>query len=148
MVRRVSYWQPVRDMVTLRQAMDRLFDESMVRGDWGGEQAERVMRLPLDVYTTGEEIVILASLPGVNPADVEITIEGDVLSIKGEIPEPPQNVEYALRERRYGPFSRTLTLNVPVQADKAEATFKEGLLTLSIPKAEEIKPRTIAVKTK
>lgn len=148
MVKRLTYWGPVRDMVTLRQAMDRLYDESMVRPDWGGEQVERVARLPLDVYITGEEIVVLASMPGVNPADVEITIQGDVLSIKGEIPEPPQNVEYALRERRYGPFSRTLTLNVTVQAEKAEATFKEGLLTLSIPKAEEIKPRTIAVKTK
>jgi len=148
MVRRVAYWQPVRDMVTLRQAMDQLFDESMVRGDWGGEAAEPVAKLPLDVYSTSEEIVVLASLPGVNPADVEITIEGDALVIKGEIPEPPENVDYVLRERRFGPFSRTLTLNVPVQADKAEATFKEGLLTLSIPKAEEIKPRTITVKTK
>ncbi|MBC8448692.1 MAG: Hsp20/alpha crystallin family protein [Chloroflexi bacterium] len=146
MARRVTYWQPMRDMITLRQAMDRLFDEGLVRPEWA-EQRERAARLPLDAYSTEEEIVILASLPGVKPEDVEITIEGDTLNIKGEIPEPPANVDYILRERGFGPFTRTLTFNIPVQADKAEASFRDGLLTLSVPKAEEIKPRTIKVKT-
>ena len=90
----------------------------------------------------------MASLPGVKPEDVEITIEGDTLTIKGEIPEAPENVDYILRERRFGPFSRSLTFNIPVEAGKAEASFRDGLLTLTVPKAEEIKPRTIAVKTK
>lgn len=147
MVMRMNYWQPMRDMITLRQAMDRLFEESLVRPGWG-EPRERAVRLPLDAYSTENEIVILASLPGVRPEDVEITIEGDTLSIKGEIPEPPANVDYILRERGFGPFSRTLTFNIPVQSDKAEATFKDGLLTLTVPKAEEIRPRTIKVKTK
>jgi HSP20 family protein len=135
-------------MVTLRQAMDRLFEESMVRPEWGEGAQEQVARLPLDAYSTQEEIVIMASLPGVSPEDVEITIEGDSLSIKGSIPQPPENVDYILRERRFGPFSRVLTFNIPVEADKAEATFKDGLLILTVPKAEAIKPRTIEVKTK
>lgn len=147
MARRINYWQPMRDMITLRQAMDRLFEESLVRPEWG-EPPERAVRLPLDAYSTEDEIVILASLPGVRPEDVEITIEGDTLSIKGEIPEPPANMDYILRERGFGSFARTLTFNIPVQADKAEASFKDGLLTLTVPKAEEIKPRTIKVKTK
>ena len=92
--------------------------------------------------------MILASLPGVNPDDVEITIEGDALSIKGEIPETPTNVDYILRERGFGPFTRTLTFNIPVEADRSEASFRDGLLTLTVPKAEEIKPRTIKVNTK
>ena len=148
MARRVAYWQPMRDMVTLRQEMERLFEESMVRPEWSETTQEQVARLPLDAYSTQEEIVILASLPGVKPEDVEITIEGDTLSIKGAIPEPPENVDYILRERRFGPFSRMLTFNIPVEADKTEATFRDGLLTLSVPKAEEIKPRTIKVTTK
>ena len=106
MARRVAYWQPMRDMVTLRQEMERLFEESMVRPEWSETTQEQVARLPLDAYSTQEEIVILASLPGVKPEDVEITIEGDTLSIKGAIPEPPENVDYILRERRFGPFSR------------------------------------------
>ena len=148
MTRKTTYWQPMRDFVTLRQAMDRLFEESLVHPGWSEGQRERVARLPLDAYSTEKEIVIMASLPGVKPEDVEITIEGEALSIKGEIPEPAADVDYILRERRYGPFSRTLTFNIPVQADKAEASFKDGLLTLSVPKAEEIRPRTIKVKTK
>jgi len=148
MARRITYWQPMRDMVTLRQAMDRLFEDSLVRPEWSGAPQEAVARLPLDSYSTEEEIVIMASLPGVKPEDVEITIEGDTLTIKGEIPEAPENVDYILRERRFGPFSRSLTFNIPVEAGKAEASFRDGLLTLTVPKAEEIKPRTIAVKTK
>jgi HSP20 family protein len=135
-------------MVTLRQAMDQLFDESLVQPRWNREEGAYANKLRLDAYSTEEELVILASLPGVDPEDVEITIEGDTLVIKGEIPEPPANVDYVLRERGYGPFSRTLTFNIPVQADKAEASFSNGLLTLSVPKAEEIKPRTIQVKSK
>jgi len=147
MVRRVHAWQPMRDMVTLRQAMGQLFDESMVQPRGPGEHGERKSKLPLDAYSTEEEIVILASLPGVSPEQVEITIEGDTLILKGEVPEPPANVDFVLRERGFGAFSRTLTFNIPVQADKAEASFSNGLLTLSVPKAEEIRPRTIQVKT-
>jgi HSP20 family protein len=79
---------------------------------------------------------------------VEITLEGDTLTIKGEIKPPLENVDYIFQERAYGPFSRTLTLNVPVDAEKAEATFENGILTLTIPKAESVKPKTIKVKSK
>lgn len=130
--------------------MDRLFEDSLV--NWGRfgmpEPAERVMRLPLDVYSTDNEIVILAPVPGVKPEDVEISLEGDTLTIKGEIKPPLENVNYVFQERAYGPFMRMLTLNVPVEAEKAEATFENGMLTLTIPKAESVKPKTIKVKTK
>ena len=88
---------------------------------------------------------ILASL---TPEDVEITLEGDTLTIRGERPGPIDNVDYVMRERPYGKFQRTLNINIPVDADKAEAKYEHGLLTLSIPKAEAVKPRTIAVVTK
>jgi HSP20 family protein len=145
----ITRWEPFKDLMTLREAMERLFEDSFVRSGprWvsGGELR---CELPIDVYTTDEELVIAASIPGVNPSDVEITIEGGTLTIKGELAAPLENVDYVAQERPYGRFQRTLRLNIPVQADKAEATFDKGVLTLVIPKQEEIRPRTIKVTTK
>jgi HSP20 family protein len=102
----------------------------------------------LDVYTTPEEIVIVSSLPGLTPDEVDITIDSDRLTIRGELRPPLENVDYLFQERAYGPFSRALTLNVPVNTEQAEAMFENGVLTLTLPKAEESKPKTIEVKRK
>ena len=144
----LTRWEPFRDLMTLREAMDRLFEESFVRPGtrWAGGDSR--LSLPIDAYATDEDIVITAAIPGVDPNAVEITIEGDSLTIRGELKGPMENVNYLLQERPYGSFSRTLRLNVPVQADKAEATFDKGVLTLTIPKQEEIKPKTIKVTSK
>ena len=138
-------WEPMNELMTLRQAMDRLFEDSFVRP---GRVFDRsaVTQLPLDVYATPDAVVVRASVPGVNPDQVEITIEGSRVMIHGEIQPQKEEGDYLLQEQRYGPFARTLDLALPVQADKAEASFKNGLLTLTIPKAEEIKPKTIKVK--
>ena len=82
-------------------------------------------------------------MPGVKPEKVEITLEGDTLTIKGERPAPMENVDYVLQERAFGKFQRTLNINIPVDANKAEAKFENGLLTLTVPKAEAVKPKTI-----
>jgi len=105
-------------------------------------------RLPVDVYSTAEELVIIASVPGAEPEDVDISIERDNLHIKVEYKPPLENVDYVFQERLYGTFERTLTLNIPVQTDKAEAVFEKGMLTLTVPKAEEIKPKIIKVKAR
>jgi HSP20 family protein len=142
----ISRWEPMSDFMTLRQAMDRLFEDSFVRAGRmvdGGSAAY----LPVDVYTTKDAVVIRASVPGVNPDDVEITVEGDTVTLRGEIKPAPEEGNYLLQERRYDPFARSIELAIPIQADKADATFKNGLLTLTIPKAEEIKPKVIKVKT-
>ncbi len=140
---------PWREMRTLREAMDELMEESFVRPSQRRiERSGRRWRMPLDVYTTPEEIMIVASLPGLTPDEVDITIDDDRLTIRGEIRPPLENVDYLFQERPYGPFSRALTLNVPVDADQAEAVFENGVLTLTIPKAEESKPKTIEVKRK
>ncbi|MFH1085262.1 MAG: Hsp20/alpha crystallin family protein [Chloroflexota bacterium] len=139
-------WDPFRDLMTLREAMDRLFEESFVRtGTRFGPTGERGCELPMDVYLTDEELVVTATVPGMNPEDVQITIEGDTLTIRGEMKPPLDNANYIVQERPYGTFQRTLRLNIPVQADKAEATFDKGVLTLTVPKQEELKPRTIKV---
>jgi HSP20 family protein len=146
----LTRWEPFRDIVTLREAMDRLFEESFVGPFWGYRSADRdgtrAWRLPIDVYTTPEEIVVTAAVPGIKPDDVEITIEGDTVTLKGELPRPMENVSYIFQERPYGSFVRTLQLDVPIQADKAEAHFDNGLLTLTLPKAEAVKPRAIKVQ--
>ncbi len=142
---------PWRETTTLREAMNQLFEESMVHPraqQWIESSGERKLRLPLDVYSTPEEIVISASLPGLTPDEVDISIEGDTLTIRGELQQPLENVNYLFQERVQGTFSRTLTLNVPVEAENAEAVFENGVLTLTLPKAEETKPKVIKVKSK
>ena len=140
---------PWREMRTLREAMDELLEESFVRPSQRQmERSQRQLRLPLDVYTTPEEIVIIASLPGLTADELDITIDGDRLTIRGELRPPLENVDYLFQERVYGAFSRTLTLNVPVNTDEAEAVFENGVLRLTLPKAEETKPKTIEVKSK
>jgi HSP20 family protein len=133
-------------MMRMRQAMNRLFDESYTSNQEG--DYNQVYRLPIDVYSTENEIVLSASVPGLSPEDVSITVEGDTLSISGEIPALIENVDWQFVERYHGKFSRTLQLNVPIDLDNVEATFKNGILELVLPKAEAVKPKQIKVKTK
>jgi len=144
-VANTTRWDPISDIVSLHEAMDRLFEEALTRSGWRSSAQEREIRLPVDAYTTPDEVVIIASIPGVEPDDVEITLEGETLTIRGEFPAPPEGVNYVLRERAHGKFCRILTINVPVNADEAEATFRNGVLTLRIPKAEAVRPKTIKV---
>ena len=146
----VIRWNPYRDVMTLREATNRLLEDSLVRPrrTWEDGSPERAFRLALDAYTTPEEIVVTAAFPGLTPDEVDISIEGDTLTIRGELRAPLENVEYLIQERPYGAFSRRLTLNVPVDAVKAEAVFENGVLTLTLPKAEETKPKVIKVKKK
>ncbi|MCL4396034.1 MAG: Hsp20/alpha crystallin family protein [Chloroflexi bacterium] len=142
----ISRWEPMKDFMTLRQAMDRLFEESFVRPGRVLDGTSGAY-LPLDVYTTKDAVVIRAAVPGLSPDEVEVTVEGGTVTIRGENMPPKDEATYLLQEQRYGPFVRSIELAIPIQADKAEASFKNGLLTLTIPKAEEIKPKVIKVKS-
>ncbi len=144
-------WEPLREMRELERVVDRLFEDVM--GSWYRPVADsgRLMSryVPVDIYTTDENVVILAALPGLRPEDVDVTFEGNTLTIRGEFAQPTEeNINWHLQERYYGPFERTIRLNIPVDWDKAEAHFENGLLRLVIPKAEEIRPRKIKVKAK
>lgn len=127
--------------------MDRLFQESFIRPTTRFLAKESAM--PFDIHETGNEVVVTASLPGIKPEDVEITITGDLLTIKGEVKadQTVKQEDYILQERRYGTFCRSVTIVMPVVADKAEAKFEHGVLTLTLPKAEEVKPKQIKVTT-
>ena len=124
--------------------MNRLLRDSLTLP---AERRVEHSRLPVDIYSTEEAFIVQSNVPGSNPEDVEITIEGDTLTIKATLPGPAEDVEYAIHERSSGAFERTFKLNVPVDAEAAEATFDNGVLVLTLPKAEEAKPKTIEVKT-
>ena len=143
MARHLVRWNAFPEFETLRHEMNRLFDESFGHRH---TEDERYARLPVDAYTTADELVITAAVPGASVDDIEITFEGDVLSIKGELPAPLGNVDYVAQERVYGPFLRTINVRTPVQADKIEATFERGLLMITLPKLESAKPKTVKVK--
>jgi HSP20 family protein len=141
----LTRFTPAHDILTIRDLMERMFDETLAPANYS---ANVEGRLTVDAYTTQNEIVVQAALPGVKPEDVEITVENDTLKISAELPKRLENVDYTFAERPHGRFSRTLMLNVPVEADKANAHFENGLLTLTLPKAETVKPKMIKVKAK
>jgi len=139
---------PLSEVVSLRTAMDRLFEDSFVSPmRRHGRNGERAMPA-IDVAETDDEVVIKAALPGIDPKDVDVTMTGSNLVIRGEFKadEKIERERYIHSERRFGSFLRQMQLPVRVQGDKAEGNFENGLLTLHIPKAEEAKPRQIQVK--
>ena len=144
----ITRFDPLGEMVSLRSAMDRLFEDSFVSPlGWRTLNGSESVNPPIDVHETGDELVVSASLPGMKADDVDITITGQTLSLRGEFKadEEVQRDQYLYRERRFGSFSRTVQLPVRVQGDRASATFSDGVLTLRIPKAEEVKPRQIKI---
>ena len=141
-------WQPMREMVTLRDAMDRLFDEAFTR-PWAMTDGGRLALAPsVDMFETENDVVIKASLPGLKAENVEINVTGEMLTIKGETREKSEVKEkaYHIREQRWGSFERSVALPTTVLSDKAKAEFEDGILTITLPKAEEVKPKTITVK--
>jgi HSP20 family protein len=142
----IQLWDPFREAVSLRDAMNALLQESFIRPTSFLAQ-EGTATLPLDVSETDNEFVIKASLPGVKPDEVQITVHGGTLTIRGECKaeEGKKDERWHLRERRFGSFQRSVTLPVPVSSDKADARYEHGALTLTLPKAEEAKPRQIKI---
>ncbi|HVM71078.1 MAG TPA: Hsp20/alpha crystallin family protein [Anaerolineales bacterium] len=143
----LTRWEPVQEMMTLREAMDRLFDDAFTRpvSMRGGSVVPAV-----DLYQTEDEVVVKASLPGLKSEDVHISVTADVLTLSGEFKQDSEKKEttYHIREHRYGSFERSVMLPTEVQTDKAKADFENGILTISLPKAEAVKPKTINIKAK
>jgi HSP20 family protein len=144
----LTRWEPVREMMTLREAMDRLFDDAFTRpinlrdGGWSAPA--------VDMYQTDDEVVVRAALPGFKADEVQINVTGDVLTLRGEVKQEEEKNDKAwhIREHRWGSFERSIALPTDVTADKAVADFENGILTITLPKAEEVKPKTITVKAK
>jgi len=140
-------WNPLRDMMRMRSEIDRMFDDAFNAplAEWSEETN---WGLPLDVAENDDAFVVKASVPGMNPEDLEITLTDNTLTIKGEVKadETIDEERYHVRERRYGRFTRSLSLPVPVESDDVDATYENGILTLNIPKAEMVKPKRISIK--
>lgn len=171
----IDRWNPFGDMMTLRDAMDRLLQESYVRPGSAMVNGGRAA-MPLDVVENDNDYVVYASMPGIKPQNVQITVQGDTLTIRGETSssynEPQgqqgqakqgqsqqaqsqqgqtsgqqgENGNYLMRERRQATYFRQVTLPTNVNADKANARFEHGELILTLPKAEEAKPKQIRVQ--
>lgn len=143
-VRRPS---PFGDLMSLRQAMDRLFEDSFIRTPFWTTNGQEGWVLPLDIRSTTDALLVEASLPGVRPEDVDITVEAGTLTISGTTgtERSTEEGDYLVREIRRGSFSRTISLPQGLEADKAEATFENGVLHLRVPKAEQVKPRQIKI---
>ena len=144
----ITRFDPIGEMVSLRSAMDRLFEDSFVSPmSWRTISGGGAVTPPVDVHETPDEVVVTAALPGMKADDVEITITGQNLAIRGEFKaeEEIDRDQYLYRERRFGSFSRSIQFPVRVQGDRADAKFNDGVLTLRIPKAEEVKPRQIRI---
>jgi len=134
----------------LRRSINRIFEDSFIYHPRfiGTFTPDGIV--PVDMYHTDNEVVVKAALPGVTPEEADITIKGNVLNIKGETKSDKETKrdDYLYREQHRGTFRRTVALPRGLSTDKAEATFDNGILTLTIPKSEEVKPKSIKVKAK
>ena len=140
-------WEPMHDMMSLRDAMDRLFDDAFTRPI----SLSGVSAMPaIDMYQTKDDLIVKATMPGVKAEDVDITVTGETLTLRGEFKQEDEkeDTSYHIREQRYGSFERSILLPTDVKADKAVADFKDGILTVTMPIAEEVKPKSITIKAK
>lgn len=146
----ITRWEPLREIMELRRDWDRVFDDNFFRPMWSDNgRTDGVRSYPaVDLYQTADDIHVKATMPGVKAEDVEIQINGDLLTIKAETQaeEERKDATYHVRERRAHSFVRAITLPVPVKADQAQAEVSEGILHVTLPKAEEAKPKVITVK--
>jgi HSP20 family protein len=148
----VTRWDPFSEFTPLRQMMDRLLEDAWVRppNTWTQMSQSGFGSFASDLYETEDEYVVTATLPGLKPEDLEINVQGNVVTISGELKSDEREGEqrnYHTRERRYGRFSRQVSLPAGIQGDRIQATLEHGILTLHVPKAEEMKPRRIQIGT-
>ena len=137
---------PFRDLGDIQSEMNRMFDNVFGRSPQN-QLVDRVWAPAVDMYETKDELAVKMELPGVSEKDIHLSITGDMLTLKGErrLEQPSKQEDYYRMERWYGRFERTLPLPFPVQSDKVKATFRDGVLTVSLPKAEQIRAREIKI---
>ena len=147
----MTRWEPAREMMTLREAMDHLFNDAFTRPfstmrDGGANWSAPA----IDMYQTENDVVVKAAVPGFKADEVQINVTEDVLTIKGELKQEEEKKEksWQIREHRRGAFERSISLPTAVTSDKARADFENGILTITLPKSERVKPKTITINAK
>ena len=142
-------WDPYRESMSMRSPMDRLFNDWFGDfGNWGESGTRYALQLPLDVSETDEAYIVRASLAGIKPEDLDISVQNSTLTIRGEMKQEEERggERWHLQERRFGQFQRSITLPNNVDSNQVGAQFENGVLTLTLPKSEEAKPRKISVR--
>ncbi|OPX19765.1 MAG: molecular chaperone [Desulfobacca sp. 4484_104] len=144
----LTEWRPFREVSRLRREMDRLWDDYFGPGRRALKPLETEWAPVVDISESADQVTVKAEIPGLEPKDIDISLSGDLLTIKGEKKSEREEKDenYHLVERSYGSFSRSLRLPVSVEADKIEASYKQGVLTITCPKKEEVKAKAIEIK--
>src|SRR4051794_39871388 len=142
----LTRWNSMRDVISISDAIDRLFDQAFLMPNSGSNGGAP----NIDVMENADNVVVKAELPGFNPDNVDVRVEGNLLSLRGEYKEENEKQEgqYHLRERRQSSFNRMIPLPASVNTEKATAEFDNGVLTLTLPKQEESKPKRININAK
>ena len=143
----IERWDPFSEMLSLRDAMNRLLEESFVWPSQATALAPGRMGLPIDLRETEDQYVLEAALPGVKPEDIDVSVQGNQLRIQAELKqdEEKKGERYHFRERRYGQFQRSIALPTNVKPDQVACEFQGGVLTVTLPKVEEARPRRIQI---
>ena len=143
----VSRWDPFRDLMSIQNELNRLFGRTYAGDDAGGSTGTAWMP-QLDVYETADRFVVKVELAGVEPDDVDLSVEDSTLTVRGErrFYDEVDDDAFHRVERRYGAFARSLTLPQTADAERIEASFDRGVLTIEVPKAEQAKPKKIEIK--
>jgi HSP20 family protein len=143
----ITRWRPFRDMVSIQDEMNKLFDDFFGRPLARTEWTEGVWTPSVDVSEDKDNVIIKAEMPGMKKEDVKISVQNNVLILKGEKKQEKEEKEknYHRIERSYGSFCRSFQLPTAVKTDKIKASYKDGVLNISLPKTEEVKPKEIPI---
>ncbi len=146
----VVKWDPLRDLLSIQDRMNRLFEQTLSRSRVEEGIAASTWAPAVDIYETPETIMLKAELPGLSRDDIDIQIRDNTLTLRGErrFARDVQQENYLRIERAYGAFQRSFTLAATIQQDKIRAIFRDGVLELTLPKAEEAKPKKIAIEVR
>ena len=144
----VVKWDPLRDLLSIQDRMNKLFEQTLSRSRAEEGIAPSTWTPAVDIYETPEAIVLQADLPGLRREDIDIQIRDDTLTLRGErrFAKDVHEESYLRIERAYGAFHRSFTLPATIQQEKIRAVFRDGILELTLPKAEEAKPKKIAIE--
>ena len=143
----VDRWEPFRNLVDIQGEVDRMLDTFVGRPMAGATAQARTWLPEIEMHETKDDLVLKVELPGVNEKDVAVSITSDLLTIKGERrgDDATKDRKFLCVERVYGQFERLIQLPMAVQADKVRAAYRDGMLEITLPKAEELKPREIKI---
>jgi HSP20 family protein len=147
----IMRWDPFEEVTTLRRSMERMFDEFLTPRRTPRERRDWALWEPaVEMFETKNDVVVRAELPNVDPDKVEVTVSADAITLKGETKHEEEHKErnYYRRELRYGGFTRTLPLVTEVKSSEAKATYKDGVLEVTIPKSERVRSTPVKIEVR